>query len=130
MATFAPGIAITSEQLTEFTLFPKLAIELRLKIFKHALPTGRKGIRMLKVAAERVISVNNSTTQIEVNGTTWMNISEQTSINMTISCYVTLRLLEHQDNAYIQDVGLLGACSEYVMLCGEWRTTGRSWTDN
>jgi hypothetical protein len=37
---------------TSFTLFPNFPIELRLKIFKMAIPTGPKGYRMLDVKVE------------------------------------------------------------------------------
>jgi hypothetical protein len=39
----------SEEQLNEFTVFPKLPTELRLETFKHALPIGPEGFRMLKV---------------------------------------------------------------------------------
>ncbi|KAE9380779.1 hypothetical protein N431DRAFT_449533 [Stipitochalara longipes BDJ] len=44
--------ASTYVPLTQFTLFPKLAPELRLEIFDHALPSSAIGHRMLRVTGE------------------------------------------------------------------------------
>jgi hypothetical protein len=44
--------AHSAQPLTSFTIFPKFPIELRLKIFKMAIPTGPKGYRMLEVKVE------------------------------------------------------------------------------
>jgi hypothetical protein len=44
--------AHSAQPLTTFTPFPRLPIELRLKIFKLAIPTGPKGFHMLEVTAE------------------------------------------------------------------------------
>ena len=66
---------------------------------------------MLKVAAERFISVNNSRIEVEVKGEAWNQRKESKKEK---SCYVTFRLLEHRDNSHILDLGLLRASSEYV----------------
>ena len=44
--------AHSAQPVTSFALSPKLPIELRLKIFKSAIPTGRKGFHMLEVKVE------------------------------------------------------------------------------
>ncbi|CZR61722.1 uncharacterized protein PAC_11619 [Phialocephala subalpina] len=46
--------------LTEFTLFPKLAPELRLMIFKFALPTGYDGERMIPLNLEHQYEYDDS----------------------------------------------------------------------
>jgi hypothetical protein len=51
-----PTPAHSAQPLTTFTPFPKLPIELRLKIFKLALPTGPNGFRMLKVNVEATVA--------------------------------------------------------------------------
>ena len=42
----------TQQLSTKFTLFPELPIELRLRIWKHALPNGCDDRRMIKVKAK------------------------------------------------------------------------------
>jgi hypothetical protein len=113
VATVTQGVAAASPQqpLTEFTLFPKLAIELRLKIFKHSLPISPNGIRMLKVAIDTLTLVSNSKTVVEITSDAKRHKKETKSER---SSSVTFQLLDHQSNVYIQDFGLLGACSEYV----------------
>jgi hypothetical protein len=71
-----------------FTLFPKLAPELRLKILKHALPFNRKGRRFIEVRA-RIGAPSRHSKE---------------------PCWFIL-----DDNAYssdVKDMGLLGANKE------------------
>ena len=87
-------IALATPQSAEpnlhlaFTLFPKLATELRLKILEHALPIGNKGRRFIEVKA-RISAPSRRSKE---------------------PCWFIL-----EDNAYstdVKDVGLLGANKE------------------
>jgi hypothetical protein len=99
--------------LTKFTLFPKLPIELRLKIFKLALPIGPRGLRFLKVAIDGIVSVTNSGVE-----TSLLRTSEAEKNDSKVECttHLTFRLLDYPHNIHIKDLGLLGACSEYASL--------------
>jgi len=81
--------------LTEFTLFPKLPIELRFKIFRYNLPTGPHGMRWLKVRfrAFKIISKVNNPAATATEG-------------------LQFRLLHHDHNIYLKDMSLLSACPE------------------
>jgi hypothetical protein len=98
--------------LTEFPLFSKLPLELRLKVWKHALPIGPHGLRMIKVAVSTIVTTSTTTTSIQRKG------SEQppkSKIKETkASSSLTFCLLEHKHNDYLRDLGMLRACSEYV----------------
>jgi len=114
-STAQDGVATVSadlqaQALAEFTLFPKLPIELRLKIFKHALPTGPNGLRMLRVAADNITI--HSTTNIMVPEERIKAVK-----SMKAKSRLTFRLIPgHEHHDYIRDVALLGACSEYVYI--------------
>lgn len=99
--------------LTKFTLFPKLPNELRLKIFKLALPIGPRGLRLLKVDIVDIVSVTNSKVE-----TSLLRTSEAEKNESKVGCttHLTFRLLDYPHNNHIKDLGLLGACSEYVSL--------------
>jgi hypothetical protein len=99
--------------LTKFTLFPKLPNELRLKIFKLALPIGPRGLRLLKVAIDNIVSVTNSKFE-----TSLLRTSEAEKNDSKVECttHLIFRLLDYPHNIHIKDFGLLGACSEYASL--------------
>jgi hypothetical protein len=98
--------------LTEFALFPKLPLELRLKVWKHALPTGPHGLRMIKVAASKLVTTSTTTTSILGKGSKQPPKSEIKEAEA--SAFLTFCLLEHKHNDYLRDLGMLRACSEYV----------------
>jgi len=98
--------------LTEFALFPKLPIELRLKVWKHRLPIGPHGLRMIKVAVSTIVTTSTTTTSILGQGSKQPPKSEIKETKASGS--LTFCLLEHKHNDYLRDLGMLRACSEYV----------------
>jgi hypothetical protein len=97
------------EPLTEFTFFSKLPIEIRLKIFKYALPIGPQSCRMLRVAIRQIVSKSITTTTFEGP---FKRLSPPTETTGKVSMFLTCQLLEHEHNSFIRDLGLLAACSE------------------
>jgi len=110
MASATEGGTAAPSALTGFTLFPKLPTEFRLKIFRHALPIGPKGFRMLRVICEELIT--QSTTKVQITKTAWAD-DEAGRVNLPKSnSWFVFRLLEHRHNSYVGDVSLLSASNE------------------
>jgi hypothetical protein len=101
-----------NSSLTEFALFPKLPLELRLKVWKHALPIGPHGLRMIKVVVSTIVNTSTTTTSILGKGSKQPPKSEIKETKASAS--LTFCLLEHKHNDYLRDLGTLRACSEYV----------------
>jgi hypothetical protein len=76
--------------LSEFTLFPSLAPELRLKIFKHALPSSPIRHRLLRVTAE----YSTEKPLFKNEG------------------FLKFRLLDNLHSASVKDIAFLSACTE------------------
>jgi hypothetical protein len=108
--TIAQSVEV-QDPLTEFTLFPKLPVELRLKTFKYALPIGPKGLRVLKVAIDTVVSVTNSEIETTISRESQ---AEKNASKVECTSHFTFHLLDYQHNIHIKDLGLLCACSEYA----------------
>jgi len=105
MASITPESTAAPSALAEFTLFPKLPIELRLKIFREALPTGPRGMRWVKVNFEKP----KVTSEVD---------------DVVDRIVFEFRLPGHEHDVFVKDVGLLGACSEYVTLIRKAGATG------
>jgi len=125
MVSVKKAIAISAseqETLTSFTPFPKLPLELRLKIFKHALPLGPQGFRVLKVVSNTLVTTTHSTTT-QVVGTTIKSSQQrkkrksrsEQKMEKRSSYFLGFHLLDHKHSVYVRDVAMLRACSEYVL---------------
>jgi hypothetical protein len=97
-----------SKQLQEFTPFPKLAVELRLKIWKYALPIGPDGQRLLQLATAQIVTNTTATTALHIKPS-FLDPAKSTN---TVSSYLTFRLLDHNHNVYIKNLALLSICIE------------------
>jgi hypothetical protein len=110
MASATEGGTAAPSALMKFTLFPKLPTEIRLKIFRHALPVGPKGFRMLRVTCEELIT--QSTTMVQVTKKVRADDDAgRVNLPKTNSWFI-FRLLEHRHNSYVSDVSLLSASTE------------------
>jgi hypothetical protein len=97
-----------SKQLQEFTPFPKLAVELRLKIWKYALPIGPDGQRLLQLATAQIASNTTAATTLQIKPS-FLDLAKSTN---TTSSYLTFRLLDHNHNVYIKNLASLSTCIE------------------
>jgi 2EXR family len=100
---------VKTEPLTEFTLFPRLPLELRTKVFQDALPTGPDGLRVIKVSADQVVKNTEESSLIRRRVEPAYRLTKGTK---PTSSYLTYTLLDHEHSALVKDVGLSGACSE------------------
>ncbi|KAE9376623.1 hypothetical protein N431DRAFT_462444 [Stipitochalara longipes BDJ] len=99
--------------LEQFTFFPKLAVEIRLKVWKYALPIGPQGLRLLKVAGDEVVETTRSTKRIRIQSSSNVIASTGPSTySETTSSHLTFRLLKHHHNVDIKNCSLLSACLE------------------
>ncbi|KAN0117053.1 hypothetical protein V8E51_003030 [Hyaloscypha variabilis] len=91
MASATEGGTAAPSALMKFTLFPKLPTEIRLKIFRHALPSTTMVQVTKKVRAD--------------------DDAGRVNLPKTNSWFI-FRLLEHRHNSYVSDVSLLSASTE------------------
>jgi hypothetical protein len=110
MASNTPDTAVPSLPLTEFTLFPKLPIELRLKVFRYALPVRSTGPWVVQVSIKKS-QYSHTTIKTKkrwVGGKRKHRVVEPNRGKVRFG----FALLEHEHGGYMHDLGMLAACSE------------------
>jgi len=96
-----------AKPLEQFTLFPKLAIELRLRIWELALPIGPQGQRVLKVATDRIDKITRFKKLAgSTSSPTGAASTDASASTETTSIRLTFRLLDNQPSAEIKDCSL------------------------
>jgi hypothetical protein len=115
-------IDVTRDPTTEFTLFPKLPTELRLKIFKHALPIGSKGFRILKVNCDFVIVEEEEEEEEEEEKQKTKRRGQKNPFEIKLKLklqprynpksYFRFNLEDNSDSKAVRDIALSEVCME------------------